>query len=204
MYLLNNRQEELADIKLSGKTRLGEKRAQKFLNEIDKRRELKLSDFLGSLGIFGLGKRRVVLVQEALPGLMDNLEDWFGWNLVQNAEKSTIPNTAKRISDEIINNKEYINKFLKNGVKIMKNESKQQNTNENALKICITGELSEPRKHYQDLIESKGHTFASSVTKDLNYLVAADPFSGSSKLAKAEKNGIKIIDEEQLLELLSA
>ncbi len=203
LYLLNDRFDDLSDLKLSGKTRLGEKRAQKFLNALDLKKNLTLSDFLGSLGIFGLGKRRVILIQQALKGKMDYLENWLDDTLVKNSQYSTVPNTAERINKEIIENKEYINKFIKNGVKIMKNESKEVNSNVNALKICITGELSRGRKEYQQMIESKGHIFCSSVTKDLNYLVAADPYSGSSKLVKAEKNGTKIIGEEDLLELVS-
>jgi NAD-dependent DNA ligase len=37
----------------------------------------------------------------------------------------------------------------------------------------------------------------------VNYLVAADPTAGSSKLKKAEKNGTKIISEQDLLKMIS-
>ena len=77
LYILKNRRAELADLKLNGKTRLGEKRADKFLAEIDKVRKLTLSEFLGSLGIAGLGKRRVALIQSAVGGKLNDIEDWL-------------------------------------------------------------------------------------------------------------------------------
>lgn len=68
------------------------------------------------------------------------------------------------------------------------------------LKVAISGTLSHPRNYYQDLLESKGHTFSSSVTKDTDYLVAGE--STGSKIEKAKKYGVKIITESELLELI--
>jgi DNA ligase (NAD+) len=42
------------------------------------------------------------------------------------------------------------------------------------------------------------------VTKELQYLVIADPSSTSSKAVKAKKLGTKLITEEQLVELIAA
>ncbi len=202
LYLLNDRFDELADIKLSGKVRLGEKRAEKFLAALDLKKNLSLSDFLGSLGIFGLGKRRVILIQEALKGKMDNLENWLDDTLVKNSEHSTVPNTAERINKEIIDNKDYISKFIKNGVKIMKNESKEE-LNEGASIFCLTGKFSQPKQYFRELIEEAGHGWVDTYNSSVNYLVTADVESQSSKMMKAKKNGTIIINEEQLLELVS-
>jgi DNA ligase (NAD+) len=70
--------------------------------------------------------------------------------------------------------------------------------------FCFTGALSKPRKEYESLVEQNGGTLLSGVTKDLNYLVMADPNSGSSKAEKAKKYGTKCINEEDFLAVVSA
>jgi DNA ligase (NAD+) len=201
LYLLNNKESALADMLLSGKTRFGEKRAAKLIEEIEKKRKLTLSEFLGSLGIFGLGKRRVALIQEALEGKMDKLENWLDDTLVVNAETAGVPNLAQRINSELIKQSDYILSFLNNGVEITKSEPKVV-LKAGAFTFCITGKLSQPKKFYQDKIEKAGHGYTDTLSSDTTYLVAADPNSGSSKLKKATKNGTKVISEKELLELV--
>lgn len=85
------RRDAMTDLKLSEKVRLGEKRADKFLAEVEKRRQLTLIEFFGSRGIFGLGKRRATLIQEAVPGELDSLEDWFSGKLITVAQQASPP-----------------------------------------------------------------------------------------------------------------
>lgn len=199
LYLLHNRKEELANLVLSGKVRFGEKRTEKFLEEIEKKRILSLSDFLGSLLIFGLGKRRVKLIQDALPDKLDKLEDWFDNTLVENASQCGVVNIAKRIHDDIVSQKDYILSFLSNGVII---EEVKPKAKSGGLLYCITGKLSHPKDFYHTRIEKIGHYWTDTYTKTVNYLVAADPQSGSNKLKKAQQNGTKVISEEELVEML--
>ena len=57
-----------------------------------------------------------------------------------------------------------------------------------------------PRSRAKDLIQAAGGNVASSISTKIDFLVAgADP---GSKLAKAEKLGVAIIDEGELLRLL--
>ncbi len=65
--------------------------------------------------------------------------------------------------------------------------------------FCFTGALSRPRKEYEGMVEAKGGTVLSGVTKELNYLIMADPSSGSSKAEKARKYGTQCIDEAAFL-----
>lgn len=70
--------------------------------------------------------------------------------------------------------------------------------------FVITGSLeSMAREEAADKIRSLGGTFQSSVGKGTTYLVAGGSIGGS-KLAKAEKYGTKIIDEQALLKLLTS
>jgi DNA ligase (NAD+) len=68
--------------------------------------------------------------------------------------------------------------------------------------FCFTGALSRPRKELEQLVEDNGGTLLAGVTKELNYLVMADPESGSSKSQKARQYGTLCIDEAGFFALL--
>ena len=198
LYLLHTKIDKLANLMLGDKVRFGEKRAEKLISEIEQRRKLTVSELLGSLGIFGLGKRRVVLIQEAVGGKLDKLENWFDSTLKDNAELAGVPNLAERINQELISQKDYIMSFLKNGVEIVYNTPKKIVKSSNFV-FCITGKLNHPKSFYQTKIENAGHGYVDSLSSEVTHLVAADPNGDSSKLKKAAKNGIKVISETELL-----
>jgi DNA ligase (NAD+) len=68
--------------------------------------------------------------------------------------------------------------------------------------FCFTGSLSRPRKEYEQLVEKHGGTLLAGVTKDLQYLVMADPGSGSSKAQKAKQYGTVCLDEAGFVALI--
>lgn len=70
--------------------------------------------------------------------------------------------------------------------------------------VCFTGAC--PDMTRAELTEKAEEKFEvkSSVTKDLDILVCADPNSGSSKLEKAKKNGTKVISYGEFLEMLDS
>jgi DNA ligase (NAD+) len=202
LYLLRWRKTELANLVLSGGVKLGEKRAERLIEEIEKKKELTISEFLGSLNIFGLGKRRVALIQEKLPGELDTLEDWFTDKLIKNADQCGVKNMAQGIYDELLKKRDYIQRFIDNGVVITKPKPKQQ-LKAGASIFCITGALTYPKSYYQNLIENAGHGYSDSLSKIVTHLVAADPNSGSNKLEKAKKAGTNVISEAELLAMIS-
>jgi DNA ligase (NAD+) len=193
----------MAALKLSGKVKLGEKRAEKFLAAIDGARKLTLAAFLGSLGIFGLGKKRVLLIQEAVAGEFDTVDDWLSGKLVQLAKPAGLPGIAERIQADITARRSLIEKFVANGLEIIKPQPKPK-AKEGAFTVCITGSLSQPKAHFWDLISKAGHIGTDDFSKTVTHLVAADPNGSSSKLQKARKLGIPILSEAQLVELLKA
>ena len=81
-------------------------------------------------------------------------------------------------------------KFVENGEDIMK-----------GILFALTGTMILKRDDIIKMIESKGGS-VKGITKNTNYLVSADPTSGSSKLEKANKYGIEIISFEKLMEML--
>lgn len=66
--------------------------------------------------------------------------------------------------------------------------------------FCITGTLSQPRTHFEKIITDNGGLVKSSVTKKLDYLLVGE--DAGSKLDKAKKLNINIINEEQLNNLI--
>ena len=58
------------------------------------------------------------------------------------------------------------------------------------------------RKALEALVSSKGHTPASSVNKNLDYLVTSDPESTSSKMVKARKLGVIILGEDEFFQMM--
>ncbi len=76
--------------------------------------------------------------------------------------------------------------------------------NELAGKIFVfTGELSSlKRDDAANLVKALGGKVTNSVSSKTNYLVAGD--KGGSKLSKAESLGVKIIDEQEFLNLIKA
>lgn len=68
--------------------------------------------------------------------------------------------------------------------------------------FALTGKMAHPRSYYEELIKKHGGTVSSSVSKNTDYLVMADPKSTSTKAQKARKLGVKIISPEELKKLL--
>lgn len=70
--------------------------------------------------------------------------------------------------------------------------------------FCITGELSKPRKAIEKSIMEAGGVVKTSVTSSLSYLITNNPDTTSSKMKKAQKYGIPVINEQKLDELLGS
>ncbi len=72
--------------------------------------------------------------------------------------------------------------------------------------FVITGDLEHfnNRKELKSQIESAGGKVSSSVSGNTDYLITNNPKSGSSKNLAAGKYGVEIIDEEKIIEMLSA
>ena len=81
---------------------------------------------------------------------------------------------------------------------VEENHTKQE---AKSMVICISGKLTHPRKHYEELIEASSHQFASSITKEVDLLILGDDV-GATKISKAKKFGIKIGTEVDLLAIV--
>ena len=209
LYTLRARFDELTDLMLNAERdmRLGDKRATSILEAIDGRRELTLNQFLGSLGLDHLGKRRVEIMIKAANGELDQLGAWRSGMLrnLDFAAQVGVPGIGGEIQDGIDGMSVVIDKLLANGVVILEKQL-QSAANENLQTVCISGKLHSGKKKadYEESLKNVGYALLDEVSKGLNFLVLADPDSTSSKAEKARKLGIQIISEDQLIELINS
>lgn len=214
LYALDARYAELADliINVEKGIKLGEKRATSILESINNKRRLTLSQFLGSLGIEHLGKRRVEIMIQMAQGQLDTLIDWRSGKLRDSrvAELAGTPSIAVPIHNGIDAMATVIDKMLANGVEVVPTQSvspaSDQMTEPERLAVCISGKLNSGKKKsdYRVPLEAAGYSLVDNVTAGLHALVLADPSSSSSKATKARKLGIDVISEDELINLLSA
>ena len=207
LYTLRSRADEFADLMINAERdlKLGSKRATSILDAIDASRELSLSQFLGSLGLDHLGKRRVELMIDAANGALDELTSWRD-GLLRDAVFAAnvgVPTIGSEIQDGIDSMGRVIDKLLASGVTINAS-SARSNAIELERTICISGKLHSGRKKsdYQEPLRVIGYALVDEVSKGLDFLVLADADSGSSKAEKAKKLNVQVISEAQLIEMV--
>jgi DNA ligase (NAD+) len=208
LYTLRDRATELSQLVVNAEKELtlGEKRTTTILDAIDATRTLTLSQFLGSLGIDHLGKRRVELMIKAADGALDTLDAWRSGRLRNPAfaEKAGMPNIAGAIQNAIDGMSQVIDKLLANGVTVLPPVLDIPAPDTEPLKtVCISGKLPSGKKKadYAEPLRLAGYALVDEVSKGLHYLVLADPGSTSGKAEKARKLGIEVISEEHLLQI---
>jgi len=125
-------------------------------------------------------------------------------------ELIAVDEIGERIAQSVIEyfadekNREIIDKLKKAGLQFELSEEEMQTTSDALAgkSIVISGTFA---KHSRDeikyLIEKNGGKNSSSISSKTDYLVAGDKI-GPAKLAKAEKLGIPIISEDDLLNLI--
>jgi DNA ligase (NAD+) len=70
----------------------------------------------------------------------------------------------------------------------------------NGIKFCITGSFSQSRDKLKEQLENKGAKFVSGVSKNLDILFCGE--KAGSKLTKAQNLGVKVVYEDELMEML--
>lgn len=176
----------------------GEKSISNMIESIERSKANSLERLLCALGIKNVGKRTAKMLSKRYKTL-DNIINASFDELVGIKDIGTTiaVSISEFFQDE--NNIKVINKLKESGVNM--NYLGEERINENFVDktFVITGTLSESRDYYKEKIESFGGKVSDSVSKKTNYLVLGE--NPGSKYDKALTLGVKIIKEEELIEM---
>ena len=152
--------------------------------------------FLYSLGIRFVGERMSKLLLKEYKDIMRLLDATY--EELVNLE-GVGPIKAKAIYEYLSNtkNRDLVLNYLVE-FKFKKEEKLSNKLDQKT--FLITGTLTRPRKEIEKLITDNGGTMLSSVSSKLNYLIVGE--NAGSKLEKAKKLGVEIIEEKDLNDFL--
>lgn len=179
-----------------------DQKADNFLKSIEKSKNCDFANFIYALGIKNVGEK----TSYDLAKCFSNISD-----LINSSKESllVIEDIGEIIADSIIEyfsqtkNLDEINSLLSVGINI--NYSKNINVNHKLTdkNIVLTGTLKGySRQELTDILLSLGAKVTSSVSKNTDFVIAGD--NAGSKYDKAVNLGIKIINEEDLNNLLKS
>jgi DNA ligase (NAD+) len=201
----------LTNVQIASLERMGERSATKLIEAIDSSKKQSFARVLYGLGIRHVGKTIAKMLVEKYP----NIELLSQASVVSIA---SIYGIGDEIAEAVVKwfkieaNRELIDRIKLAGLKLESSEEnleKTQNKRDDRASnnlagkaFVITGTLPTlKRKEAEALIEQAGGKIGSSISSKTDYLVVG--MDAGSKLAKAEKLGIKQLIEVELLELLS-
>ena len=195
IYRLKEKREELINIE-----RLGEKSVDNLLSSIEKSKERPFDRVLFAIGIRYVGSGAAKKLAEHL----GNIEKLIEASEEQIEEIHEIgPSISKSVKRFFAdkNNIRIIEKLKASGINFSAGEKKIESDRLKGKTFVLTGTLSSmSREEAKEKIILHGGMVTSSVSKNTDFVAAGE--NPGSKFEKAQKLGIKIISEEELLELI--
>jgi DNA ligase (NAD+) len=191
--------EKLADL-----DRMAEKSAANLIQSIEASKNVTLRRFIYSLGIDHTGENAAKLFAQNFPGLEEVMAaDQAVLEDIKGIGPETAASVCKFFTHE--ENQEIIEKIKTSGVVITNDQPK---LTEEALdnpfnnkKIVLTGTLQTmARNDAKAQLEKLGANITSSISAKTDFLIAGE--KAGSKLAKAEKLGVKVLTEKEFTDLL--
>lgn len=175
-----------------------EKKAENIIASIDKAKRTTLTRFLTALGIPNVGKKAAKLLEQTF-GTLDKLMAATVEEIASIEDFGLI--TASSIVEyfSLAEHRDFISRLLANGITFSKEEKREGVFSGRT--VVITGTLSSyKRSAAQEEIRKRGGSVADSVSKQVDLVVVGE--DAGSKLEKAKKLGIEIIDEKTFLAML--
>ncbi len=197
LYDLKKEQLEVLD-------RMGSKSAENIITSIERSKSVPFQRVLFAIGIRFVGETTAKKLAEALKSL-DTIRQASREELLQ------VDEIGEKIADSIIaffqkpKNIELIERLEKAGLQFSLSEEETQTLSDKlaGISIVISGNfVKHSRDELKELIEKHGGKNLSSVSSNTSYLLAGDKI-GPAKLQKAEKLGVKIISEDDFLNLIA-
>jgi DNA ligase (NAD+) len=187
--------------KLSQLERTGEKSIRNLLDAIERSKTRPLWRLIFGLGILHVGEtssRELAAHFQSIEALMNASAE----------ELQRIPDVGEVVGASIHqffqepHNRDLIARLKKAGLKPTVEPRKTSDSAIIGTTWVITGTLSQPRDEIAELIISRAGKVSGSVSKKTTYLLAGD--EAGSKLEKAKKLGVKIIDEKAFRRMLES
>ena len=180
---------------------MAEKSVSKLLEGIEASKSVPFERVLFALGIRFVGET----VAKKLAKSFKNMDALMS---ASKEELEAIDEIGGRIADSLLEyfsaeeNIDLIDSLKTHGLQMKMEEVKGATEKLAGLSIVVSGVFEiHDRKGIKALIELNGAKVSSSISKKTSFIVAGDKM-GPSKKEKAEKLGVKIISEQDLLDML--
>lgn len=188
-------------MKLDG---FGEKSVKNLLNSIEKSKNTTLDRFIYALCIPLIGRSASKTISKYFNG---NFEKFYAACCMQKFDFKVLDDFGDAMSESI---NDYLNKYffeigeLSKYMYFEEINKTDENTNLSGLTFVITGSLNHfaNRDEAKEKIEAAGGKVSGSVSAKTSYLVNNDVNSTSGKNKKAIELDVKIISEDELIEML--
>jgi len=187
---------------------MAEKSASNVLSEISATRSLSLSRFLHALGMPGIGPELATsLSQEigTLEGLLNLVKQWEDGEEAAINRLVSIEGVGEKVAEQFYGGLSIRSELvgsLSKVIEIMAEGAAPVGGVLAGKSFCVTGSLSRGRKEIQLSIKAAGGKVVSSVSGNLDYLIAGE--NAGSKLSKAKSLGVAVLDEAGFNELMGA
>ncbi len=179
--------------------RMGEKSAKNLLDSIEKSKKAGLERLVYALGIRQVGEVAAADISRSI-GSID------GFFTVTSQELTSMKDVGSVTADSIVEyfsrpgTRELVDRLRAAGVVMTPTTEKQSNKLE-GLTFVLTGTLPTlKRSEASAMLKANGAKVSGSVSKKTDYVVAGA--DAGSKLTDAQRLGVSIIDEAQMLEML--
>ncbi len=186
--------------KLASLERMGQKSSENLLNQIKESKKRDLDNLIYALGIRNVGKHTAEILVDNFSSLYDLMkakkEDLLKIKEIGDIVANSIIDFFKRKDTEKV-----IEKLKKAGVNFNKSKSKIIKNILGGKVFIFTGELKNySRQEAANIVKSSGGRVVSAISKNIDFVVVGE--NPGSKYEKAKKLNLKIIDEQEFLNLI--
>ena len=181
-----------------------DKSARNVLTELERSREVPYERVLFAIGIRNVGE----VIAKKLAARFRSMDELMRASVEEMTDVSDI---GEKIARNVIAffaddaNRGIVERLRGYGVRMEKEDTEHETTHASSLRgmtIVISGKFERhSRDEYKEIIEANGGKNGSSVSAKTTYILAGSDM-GPAKREKAEKLGVKIIDEDEFIRLL--
>lgn len=198
IYKLKDRKNEVLKLE-----RFGEKKFQNLIESIEKSKKCKLSSLIYALGINGIGEKTA----KDICKVFNSIDKLYNCDRIDLLNIEDVGNFTADSIHQWFNDKKNIELLHELLTYITIEEDKPKTIQpDNQIfsnrKIYCTGTFASYKKdQLKAIVENLGGEFAGGYLKSLDYLVVGS-LKGSSKVQKAEKDGVRILSEDEFLGMI--